>query len=192
MEMKTKILQSLYPLTSFITKVLGVKSAVYKGSTPSKSSFYQLTSKLNNDEIHPFGNLRTKKTLIVNTATGCGYTKQLNELMMLKEKFPDLEILSFPSNDFKNQEKRTDAEIAKFCKVNYNFNLPLFKKSHVIGIDRNEVFEWLCNSELNGWNNKEPVWNFCKYLVNENGDLTHVFETGVEPLNQKIIDALKS
>lgn len=190
MELRKKFLRFLYPLTNAVTKALGVKSAVHKGSAVAPKSFYDLKATLNNGEVFPFEKLRSKQTLIVNTATGCGYTAQLKEMVLLKEKFPQLEILAFPSNDFKDQESGSDAEIASFCEINYNYTLPLFQKSKVIGNDKHEVFEWLSNPALNGWNDKAPVWNFSKYLVDEKGNLTHVFETAIAPLDKAIINAI--
>lgn len=67
--------------------------------------------------------------MLVNTASDCGYTNQLNDLQKLSEQYSEkLVIIGFPANDFKEQEKGTDEEIAKFCKVNYGVSFPLMKK----------------------------------------------------------------
>ncbi|MGL1283100.1 glutathione peroxidase, partial [Vibrio parahaemolyticus] len=80
-----------------------------------------------------FESLRGKKVLIVNTASDCGYTGQYAELEKLNQQYKDkLVILGFPANDFKEQEKRNDKEIAEFCKVNYGVTFTLLKKSSVI------------------------------------------------------------
>ena len=77
---------------------------------------------------------------MVNTASDCGYTAQYDELQKLQEMYKDkLVIIGFPANDFKEQEKGTDAEIAEFCKVNYGVTFPLAAKSSVKkGPDQND------------------------------------------------------
>lgn len=173
------------------SKIFRTKASVLKGDATPLQSFYQLTAKRADGQSFSFDQLRGKKVLIVNTATECGYTAQLASLVTLKNRLPNIEILAFPSNDFKNQEPGNDASIASFCTVQYGINYPLFAKSVVKENEmRNPVFEWLCNPSLNGWNNRSPVWNFCKYVVDENGRLTHFFEQGVDPLDNSIIQAM--
>ena len=66
------------------------------------------------------------------------------------------------------------------------------QKSHVIkGSEQNEVFQWLSDSSKNGWCNQQPVWNFCKYLINEQGVLTHFFAQTVSPLGEEVVRAVK-
>ena len=102
-------------------------------------------------------------------------------------------IIGFPANDFKEQEKGNDEEIAQFCKINYGVTFPLAKKSVVLKeADQNRIFQWLTHKEENGWLNETPSWNFCKYLINEEGVLTHYFESGIEPLSVQVISAIRS
>jgi glutathione peroxidase len=155
-------------------------------------SFYSLSAILNNGNELIFEDLKGKKVLIVNTASNCGYTNQYSELQQLyeinKEK---LVILAFPSNDFKEQEKGTDDEIAQFCKVNFGISFPIAKKSVVLkNVGQNRVFEWLTNKTFNGWNEQQPSWNFSKYLINEKGNLTHFFAPAVSPLDSEVKDAI--
>jgi glutathione peroxidase len=154
--------------------------------------FYSLFTTLNNGSQLNFDKLKNKKVLIVNTASNCGYTNQYSELQELYEKFEEqLFIIGFPSNDFKKQEKGSDEEIAEFCQINFGVSFPLAKKSVVIkSDDQNRVFEWLTCKELNGWNEQQPTWNFSKYLVNENGLLTHYFDPSVSPLSSNVIKAI--
>jgi glutathione peroxidase len=129
----------------------------------------------------------------VNTASDCGYTDQYDDLQKLYEENKDkLLILGFPANDFKEQEKGTDEEIARFCKLNYGVAFPLMKKSSVIKRPgQNVVFKWLTDSTQNGWNTKPPSWNFAKYLVNEQGMLTNYFGSSVSPLSNEVLEAIK-
>ena len=139
-----------------------------------------------------FEKFRGKKVLLVNTASDCGYTGQYDELEKLYKQFQNkLVILGFPANDFKEQEKGTDEEIAQFCKINYGVTFPLIKKSSVIrGTEQNEVFQWLSDKSKNGWNDQQPTWNFAKYLVNENGVLTNYFAPSLSPLDETIVNAI--
>ena len=131
------------------------------------------------------------KILIVNTASDCGYTPQYTDLEKLYKEYKDkLIILGFPANDFGEQEKGSNEEIASFCQINYGVTFPLMQKSTVIkSAAQNEVFKWLSDKNKNGWNEQEPTWNFCKYLVDENGILVNVYNSSVSPY--ELIDELK-
>ena len=131
--------------------------------------------------------------MLVNTASNCGYTNQYEDLQKLYQQFNDqLEIIAFPANDFKEQEKGSDNDIAQFCQVNFGVTFPLAKKSVVIKSgDQNNIFKWLTDKSKNGWNEQPPVWNFSKYLVNEQGSLTHYFDPSVSPLSEDVLKAVK-
>ena len=149
---------------------------------------------LNNGRLLSLGELRGKKTLIVNTASNCGFTAQYEQLQALADRFgPKLNIIGVPSNDFKEQEKGSDDEINQFCTVNFGVKFPLSKKSVVVnGNNQHPVFQWLSNPAQNGWNDKAPVWNFSKYLLNEKGELEAVYGPAVSPLDPAITERLKS
>ena len=130
---------------------------------------------------------------MVNTASNCGFTGQYDELEKLHQQYKDkLVILGFPANDFKEQEKADDAGIAEFCKVNFGATFQLMLKSHVVkGAEQNPVFAWLSHKEQNGWCDQQPVWNFSKYLVNENGVLVGFYAQTVSPMSKEIKKALE-
>lgn len=156
--------------------------------------FHSLSVVLNNGQELSFEKLRGKKVLLVNTASDCGYTPQYAELQKLYEHSKDdLEILAFPANDFKEQEKGDDSEIASFCSLNYGVRFPLAKKSVVKkDVAQHPVFQWLTSRAKNGWNDQPPSWNFAKYLVNEEGVLTHYFEPAVSPLSNDVVQAVNA
>lgn len=191
MNLKQRILKLLYPLT-MRAGINNKKNMNDQHKQPS-ASIYDLSVTLNNGTLVPLSNYKGKKVLIVNTASNCGYTPQYEQLQELYEKNKQgLEIIGFPANDFKEQEKGTDEEIASFCKVNYGVSFPLVRKSSVVkGADQHPVFEWLTNAKANGWNDAPPSWNFCKFLVDEQGNLLHFFEAGVSPTGKEITDAVK-
>ena len=130
--------------------------------------------------------------MLVNTASNCGYTDQYEALQKLSEEYKDkLIVIGFPANDFKQQEKGSDEEIAQFCKLNFGVTFPLMKKTVVVKTaEQNEVFRWLTDSTKNGWNNKAPSWNFTKYIVNEEGVLTNYFGASVSPAGKDVIKVI--
>ena len=193
MTVRQKILKTVYPALMWWTKMRGknVTELANEQKQPSVS-FYSLKGILNNGDTLDFASLRGKKVMLVNTASDCGYTDQYDALQKLSGEYKDkLVVVGFPANDFKQQEKGTDEEIAQFCKLNFGVTFPLMKKSGVIkGQGQNEVFQWLTDSTKNGWNNKPPSWNFAKYIVNEDGVLTNYFGSSISPMSKDVLDAI--
>jgi glutathione peroxidase len=191
---KQKFIQLIYPALEKITGLFKINSKVLSSQTPASTSFYDLKAVMNNGKEYDFSQLKNKKVLIVNTASNCGYTPQYDDLEKLYSINKDtLQIIAFPANDFKEQEKDDDETIAEFCKINFGVTFPLMKKAVVVKKeDQNNVFNWLTQKEKNGWNTKEPSWNFCKYLIDEKGNLTHFFEASVPPLGKEITNAINS
>ncbi|RYF49388.1 MAG: glutathione peroxidase, partial [Cytophagaceae bacterium] len=182
---KQKVMKAIYPLITGITRLFGKNSDVYvnPNNKMPATSLYDLPVQLNSGSELKLKDLTGKKILIVNTASDCGYTRQYEELQQLQTKFAGkLQVIGFPANDFSEQEKGTDEEIMRFCKLNYGITFPLSTKTVVIKSgSQNPVFRWLSEKSLNGWNDKAPSWNFSKYLIDENGMLTHYFDPSVSP-----------
>lgn len=186
-------MKALYPLILFAKRGSAkTKTAANKANTPPSESFYSLSATLNNGHRFPFDNLKGRKVLLVNTASDCGFTPQYAELQTLyQQEKKNLEILAFPANDFKEQEKGSDEEIAQFCSLNYGVSFPLMKKATVIkNGEQHPVYQWLTQKEKNGWNDKPPSWNFAKYLINEEGVLTNYFEPAISPLSSEVTEAV--
>ncbi len=192
MTLKQKLLKIFYPALMRLSVSRGRIVENTSAQVPV-ISFYSLQATINNGSSFEFEQLKGRKILLVNTASDCGYTAQYAELEQLSRQFNHmLEVMAFPCNDFKEQEKGTDEEIESFCKMNYGITFPIMKKTSVIkGPDQDKVFEWLSHKDKNGWNDKEPSWNFAKYLVNEEGMLTHYFEPAVSPLDEEVKKAIK-
>ncbi|HXH19059.1 MAG TPA: glutathione peroxidase [Chitinophagales bacterium] len=128
-----------------------------------------------------------KKMLIVNVASECGFTPQYAELQELYETYGDkITVLGFPANNFGSQEPGTNEEIKQFCTKNFGVTFPMFAKISVKGSDMHELYQWLTKTELNGWNEKAPNWNFCKYLISEDGKLLKFYSSAVTPLSEEI------
>ena len=194
MTYRQKLLKAVYPAFMWINKVTGRRSKVMDNisvSTPPKS-LYEFNVHLNNSDTLELAAVKGKKILIVNTASDCGYTNQYSDLQKLFETHREkLVVIGFPANDFKEQEKGNDEEIAAFCKRNYGISFPLAAKSSVIkGNQQNEIFKWLSDKNQNGWNDQQPTWNFSKYLVNEEGMLTNYFDPAVSPDSDEIKNAI--
>ncbi len=149
-------------------------------------NFYSLSAITNSGEEIKFEKYKGKKVLLVNLASQCGFTPQYAELEQLHEQNKDIIILGFPSNNFGTQEPGSDEEIAEFCKVNYGVTFQLFKKNDVKGNNKQPVYQWLSDETKNGWNNREPEWNFYKYLIDGNGNLLNIFSSSVSPLDIKL------
>ena len=194
MTLRQKILKAVYPVFALIAKS-GNRNDIRNANVAAKPTypFYELKGILNDGREFNFNTLRGKKVLLVNTASDCGFTPQFDELQKLYDQYHgDLIVLGFPANDFKEQEKGSDEEIASFCKRNFGVTFPLMKKTTVIkGSDQNKVYRWLTDSSQNGWNNKAPSWNFSKYLVNEEGSLVNYFGPAVSPLSDEVVNAIK-
>jgi glutathione peroxidase len=194
MSYRQSILKTIYPAIMWSGKAAGKKQIQFnKDNKTPIVTFYSLTTKDINGKDFNFASLKGKKVLIVNTASDCGFTGQYEGLEKLQEKYAEsLVVVGFPANDFKEQETKDNESIAAFCKKNYGVSFPLMAKSIVIKKnEQNEVFKWLSNTPMNGWNEQEPAWNFCKYLVNEEGTLTHYFPMTVDPLDASVIEAIE-
>ncbi len=193
MTVRQKILKAFYPALMWFTKKTSQgKTAPSNKEMNPPISFYSLNDIAINGLIFDFSTLKGKKVLLVNTASDCGYTGQYDELEKLFRQYTDkLIIIGFPANDFKEQEKGTDEDIAKFCQLNFGVTFPLMKKSSIVKSNaQNKVFKWLTDANLNGWNNRQPAWNFSKYLVNEEGKLVNYFAPAISPLDKSVTDAI--
>ena len=152
-----------------------------------EENLYKYSATDVNGDIITFEQFKGKYILIVNTASKCGFTPQYGQLQQLYERYKDkLVICAFPANDFLWQEPLTNDGIKKFCYNNYGVSYHIFEKISVKGNNKHPIYKWLSNKELNGQIDKEPSWNFCKYLVNTEGELMYYFDSKVEPLSPQI------
>lgn len=135
-----------------------------------------------------------KVLLIVNTATGCGFTPQYKGLEELYKKYKDkgLEILDFPCNQFGHQAPGTDQEIDSFCTLKYDTTFPRFRKIDVNGENASPLYKWLKN-EKGGIFGNSIKWNFTKFLVDRNGKVVERYSPTVSPskIENKIKELLE-
>ncbi len=120
--------------------------------------------------------------LVVNTASKCGFTPQLEGLESLYEELKDegFVVLGFPCNQFGGQEPGTEEEIGEFCQMNYGVTFPMFSKIDVNGDDAHPLFEWL-KSEKKGLLGGRIKWNFTKFLVGRDGQVIDRYAPNTEP-----------
>ena len=149
-------------------------------------SFYDFKMASIDGQTIDFSKYKGQKVLIVNTASECGYTPQYEDLQALHEQFGGkVAVLGFPANNFGGQESGTNMQIAQFCKKNYGVSFQLFEKISVKGSDRHPLYTWLEKES-----GKVPTWNFCKYLIDENGKIVQFFPSAVNPMDEQVTDLL--
>ncbi len=139
----------------------------------------------------PLGQYRGRKLLIVNVASNCSYTPQYRELQQLWQQYHNrVVVLGFPSNQFGGQEPGNDSTINTFCTGTYNVTFPMFHKIDVTGATAHPLYKFLANRRFNGVVNNPPSWNFCKYLIDENGYVIGYYPSTVSPMSPVLLDAI--
>ena len=162
--------------------------------------FYDYTIRNAKNEELPLRNYEGKVVMVVNTATGCGFTPQYKDIEALYEKYHDkgLEIIDIPCNQFYGQAPGTDEEIHEFCTLHFNTQFPQMKKSDVNGKDALPLYGYLKSQQgfrgfqdgpitdklkeiLTGIDkdyehNPEIKWNFTKFIVDRKGNVVARFE----------------
>ncbi|MCL1079149.1 glutathione peroxidase [Parashewanella spongiae] len=147
------------------------------------TSFYELSATdINGDEL-PLRNYQDKVLLIVNTASGCGFTPQYQGLESLYQKYQTdgFTVLGFPCNQFGKQEKGSEKEIASFCELNFGVTFPLFSKVEVNGDNTHPIFKYLKQSAKGLLGSESIKWNFTKFLVNKKGEVIKRYAPTTKP-----------
>jgi glutathione peroxidase len=136
-------------------------------------SIYDFSAKMNNGVERSLGDYRGKVLMVVNVASKCGFTPQYKGLQSLYERFSPsgFEILAFPCDQFGHQEPGTDSEIAAFCDREFGVTFPLFAKIDVNGSGAHPLWAWI-QREKRGVLRASIKWNFTKFLVDRNGEVT--------------------
>lgn len=178
-------------------------------------NIYEFKVKAQDGSEVSLSDYRGKVLLVVNTATGCGFTPQYDELQDIYDEFREkgLEILDFPCNQFGEQAPGNDEEIHSFCTGRYGITFPQFSKVEVNGENAIPLFKWLTdNTKFEGFgkspmalmmngvakkmdkdykNNGKIKWNFTKFLIDRNGEIVSRFEpTDMKKLKSKIEECL--
>ncbi|WMX14714.1 MULTISPECIES: glutathione peroxidase [unclassified Aureispira] len=154
-------------------------------------SIHKLTLKgLKGNEIN-FSDYAGKKILLVNVASECGLTPQYAQLEEMYREFSDkFVIVGCPANNFGGQEPGSNEDIEKFCRFTYHISFPMTTKISVKGDDKHYLYSFVTEKAQNGVQDSEVSWNFQKYVFDEQGFLTHVFDPQTEPASDEVLSAL--
>jgi glutathione peroxidase len=189
-----KLLLKISTGIAFLIGVIGLTSGMpkkYNHPNPNSSVFYDFKLKTIDGKEISMSQYKGKKILLVNVASECGYTPQYKNLQALNEKYGNkVVIIGFPANNFGGQEPGTSGEIKAFCTKNYGVTFQMMEKISVKGKDAHPLYQWLSNKEQNGTCDEAPSWNFCKYLIDENGKIIKFFKSNVDPLSSDIVGLL--
>lgn len=161
------------------------------GASPAMAapSFYDITAtSIDNQEVK-LSQYQGKVVLVVNVASRCGFTRQYEGLQKLYTEYKDkgFVILGFPCNDFGQQEPGAEAEIKKFCSLNYGVTFPMFAKVKVLGPQKHPLYALLTSST----GDKEVGWNFEKFLLDRHGMIVGRFDSNVRPSDQELVQAVE-
>lgn len=166
-------------------------------------NIYDFTVTKPDGSTQSLADYKGKLLLVVNTATGCGFTPQYEDLERIYREYKaqDFEILDFPCNQFRNQAPGTDEEIRQFCQLKFGADFPQYKKLEVNGDGADPLFVWLATEKpFQGWDKSVKAlamkpfgasidqefgekayvkWNFTKWLVDREGNIVARFEPTV-------------
>lgn len=151
------------------------------------TSLYELKTETLQGKPADLATYRGKVTLVVNTASECGYTPQYEGLEQLHRELSPrgFAVLGFPSNDFGGQEPGTAQQIAEFCRKNYGVTFPMFAKlSTRPGPSQSPIYTFL------GASGNLPKWNFSKYLIGKDGKVVAFFPSAVTPESAELRAAI--
>ena len=156
----------------------------------SQKSVHEFEIKTIDGTTQALSAFKGKKMLFVNTASECGFTSQYEALQNVHSKYGNnLVIIGFPANNFGGQEPGSNSEIETFCSKNYGVSFLMANKTSVKGKDIDPLFKWLNNQENQSFVG-DIMWNFEKYLIDENGYLIKRFRSSTRPDSDKIISLL--
>lgn len=160
---------------------------------PAANSVHDFTMKSIDGRSVPLSTYKGKVLLIVNVASKCGYTPQYKALEAVYRKYKDrgLVVMGFPANDFLWQEPGTDAEIATFCKRDYDVTFPMFSKISVLGSGKAPLYGYLTSDAAGKATSGMIKWNFTKFLIGPDGKPVARFGPGTEPDAAEVTAAIE-
>ena len=157
------------------------------------TNIYDFEAETIRGESKTLGDFKGKVVLIVNTASKCGFTPQLEGLEALHKAYSEegLVIAGFPCNQFGHQDPGANDEIQEFCQVNYGVSFQMFAKVDVNGSNAHPLFQHLKKEAPGVLGSKNIKWNFTKFLVDREGNVVKRFGSSTKPKDiEKDIKAL--
>jgi glutathione peroxidase len=154
------------------------------------NNFYELKAPRIDGKPEALSDYKGKVTLVVNTASHCGFTPQYEGLESLYGKYKNkgFVILGFPSNDFHGQEPGSNEEIKKFCEMKYKVTFPMFSKDTVLGEKKQPVYQFLTQKASP---TGEVEWNFEKFLIDKHGNVVGRYRSKTTPLSEELTSAIE-
>lgn len=146
------------------------------------STIYDFTVKQTDGSPKNLSDYKGKVLLVVNTATGCGFTPQYEGLQKLYDTYQaqGFEILDFPCNQFGHQAPGSNEEVAEFCQLKYHTTFETFAKIDVNGEQEEPLYHFL-KTQQGGLLNNAIKWNFTKFLVDQEGNVLKRYASQVKP-----------
>lgn len=184
-----RLIKTLSQLTMFALSFilsLGVKPSKVVADT---GSLFEIQATNIDQQPTDLSIYAGKVALVVNTASKCGFTPQLQGLEALYQKYQaqGFVVLGFPSNDFLSQEPGTDGDIKNFCSTTYQVSFPLFTKNPVTGSAKQPVYKFL--TDQSGYS--EVRWNFEKFLIGKEGKVIARWRSAIKPESPEIVEAIE-
>jgi glutathione peroxidase len=163
-----------------------------KASTTSSKTLFDFKAKDIDGKDVDLAQYKGKVTLIVNTASACGFTPQMKDLQDLQTKYgpKGFTVLAFPSNDFK-QDTGSNQDISKFAHDKYKITFPLMDKNPVSGSDKQPVYKFLTESKP-GILFTEVKWNFEKFLIGKDGKVIDRWSSTTSPTSDSIVSKIET
>lgn len=175
----------------FLILITVFNTFIYSEQSEAKSGLYKQHIKTIGRKSMDLNTYKGHPLLIVNIATQCGYTPQLEGLEKLYKEYKDkgLVVLGVPSNDFGSQTPEDNEGVKKFCKLNYGVTFPLTEKVVVKGEKKHPLISELLKQSKD---HKEIAWNFEKFLVDKQGQLVERYASDVKPNDPALKDKINS
>ena len=191
--METKTIKKLKKY-SFVFLITLLLSCMNSYNYEDNLSFYDIKVKTIDGEDFDLSTFKGKKLLVVNVASKCGLTPQYKQLEKLYKEYKNqnFTVLAFPSSDFANQEYTDSQKISSFCQKNYGVTFPIFEKVSVKGKSKHYIYQWLTEKNKNGKKNVSVLWNFQKFIIDENGQWVDYFLPTTSPKSKKIVKWINS
>ena len=156
----------------------------------ANSDFFDLSFESIDGNIISLKEFKNKPIIVVNSASFCGFTYQYEQLENLYQKFKKkgLVVIAIPSNDFGGQEFKDNKKVKEFCEVNFSISFPITTITKVKGKNKHPFFKWV---EKEAGYLSLPKWNFYKYLINKNGELSAWFSSMTKPESKKFLNEIE-
>lgn len=154
------------------------------------ASFHDIVEKDIDGKEIKLDQFKGKVVLVVNIASQCGFTPQLEDLQKLQTKYADkgFTVLGVPSNEFGEQTPENDQGMKEFCQKKYSVNFPLLSKGKVNGKDRRPLYKFLTANKKTG---EDIGWNFVKFMVGKDGQVIERWASIAGPMSDGITKTLE-